>query len=163
MRWLATKDLNPQCLGYIIVCALAHWSSWTPTRLTNGSLSPVMGFFSSFFVPSCFSQTCTECFSCMSSCFGGIKWRCLAQTQRVTYKTVDACTSRKAPAHRKERPRSVFSPSTDTRPQSTARGEHNATLHSHKTTTKQSSWVRIHALSLDNSKHTRCLKDKDGR
>lgn len=33
------------CLGYITICALAHWSSWTPTGLTNGSLRPVMGFF----------------------------------------------------------------------------------------------------------------------
>ena len=45
MRRLAIKDLNQQCLGYIIVCALAHWSSWTATRLANGSLGPVMGFF----------------------------------------------------------------------------------------------------------------------
>lgn len=31
------------------------------------------------------------------------------------------------------------------------------------TATEQSSWVRIHAPSLDNSGHTRCLKDEDGR
>lgn len=52
---------------------------------------------------------------------------------------------------------SVFSPSTDTWPHSTPPG-----WTQHFTATKQSSWVTTHAQSLDNSKHTRCLKDKDG-
>lgn len=65
----------------------------------------------------------------------------------------DPCTRWKAPAHMKKRTQGVFFS-----PHSAAPGECK-----HFTTTKQSSWVTIHALSLDNSKHTRCLKDKDGR
>lgn len=50
--------------------------------------------------------------------------------------------------------------SVSTMPSSAAWCEHKAFQPQNP---KQSSWVRIHVPSLHNCKHTRCLKDKDGR
>lgn len=148
------KGFESQYLSYIIACALPPWSSWTWTRLTKESRSPEMGFPTIMLFTGIQRMAGLHVIllhSPAAMVYGIITWRCLAHLKGWHKKMHDH-----GEKHLHTRRRGVFfSPSTDTWPYSTPPGRTQ-----HFTATKQSSWVTIHALSLDNREHTRCLKGR---